>query len=63
MYGIGIFCIVLSGFINLFDRKGKKNGATRAKAFDGPGHIILQSMPIASTALKLYEYMPHSSNN
>ena len=29
----------------------------------GPGHIILQSMPIASTALKLYEYMPHSSNN
>ena len=34
MYGIGIFCIVLSGFINLFDRKGKKNGATRAKAFD-----------------------------
>lgn len=29
----------------------------------GPGHIILQSMPIASTAMKLYEYMPHPSNN
>lgn len=29
----------------------------------GPGHVILQSMPIASTAMKLYEYMPHPSNN
>ena len=28
----------------------------------GPGHIILQSMPIASTAMMLYNYMPHSSN-
>lgn len=29
----------------------------------GPGKIILQSMPISSTAMKLYEYMPHPSNN
>ncbi|MEE3393094.1 MAG: TIGR00266 family protein [Lachnospiraceae bacterium] len=29
----------------------------------GPGHVILQSMPIGSTAMKLYEYMPHSSSN
>lgn len=28
----------------------------------GPGKVTLQSMPIASTALQLYEYMPHSSN-
>lgn len=25
----------------------------------GPGKIILQSMPISSTAMKLYQYMPH----
>lgn len=29
----------------------------------GPGHIILQSMPISSTAMMLYQYMPHPSNN
>lgn len=29
----------------------------------GPGPVILQSMPIASTALELYRYMPHPSNN
>jgi uncharacterized protein (TIGR00266 family) len=29
----------------------------------GPGHLILQSMPIASTAMTLYQYMPHSSNH
>ena len=29
----------------------------------GPGKIILQSMPIASTAMKLYQFMPHSSSN
>ena len=28
----------------------------------GPGKITLQSMPIASTAMQLYQYMPHSSN-
>lgn len=29
----------------------------------GPGKVYLQSMPIASTAMQLYQYMPHSSNN
>ena len=29
----------------------------------GPGHIILQSMPISSTAMQLYAYMPHSSGD
>ena len=29
----------------------------------GPGHVILQSMPIASTAMTLYAYMPHPSSN
>ena len=28
----------------------------------GPGKVTLQSMPIASTAMQLYQYMPHSSN-
>lgn len=28
----------------------------------GPGKVILQSMPISSTALQLYQYMPHTSN-
>ena len=27
----------------------------------GPGKVILQSMPISSTAMKLYQYMPHPS--
>ena len=27
----------------------------------GPGKVVLQSMPISSTALKLYDYMPHPS--
>ncbi len=29
----------------------------------GPGKVILQSMPIASTAMQLYQYMPHPSSN
>ncbi len=29
----------------------------------GPGKVILQSMPIASTAMQLYQYMPHSTNS
>lgn len=29
----------------------------------GPGKVILQSMPISSTAMKLYQYMPHPSAN
>ena len=28
---------------------------------NGPGKIILQSMPIAGTAMQLYQYMPHPS--
>ena len=29
----------------------------------GPGHVILQTMPIQKTALTLYGYMPHPSSN
>lgn len=29
----------------------------------GPGKVTLQSMPIASTAMQLYQYMPHPSGN
>ncbi len=29
----------------------------------GPGHIILQTMPIQKTAMLLYGYMPHPSSN
>lgn len=29
----------------------------------GPGKVIMQSMPIASTAMQLYQYMPHPSGN
>ncbi len=29
----------------------------------GPGKVIMQSMPISSTAMKLYQYMPHSSSH
>ncbi len=29
----------------------------------GPGHIILQTMPINRTAMTLYAYMPHPSSN
>ena len=29
----------------------------------GPGHIILQTMPINCTAMTLYAYMPHPSSN
>ena len=30
---------------------------------NGPGHIILQTMPIQRTAMTLYDYMPHPSSN
>ena len=30
---------------------------------NGPGHVILQTMPIQKTALMLYGYMPHPSSN
>ena len=29
----------------------------------GPGKVTLQSMPIVSTAMQLYQYMPHPSSN
>lgn len=29
----------------------------------GPGHMILQSMPISNTAMTLYSHMPHPSGN
>ena len=29
----------------------------------GPGTVTLQSMPIASTAMQLYQYMPHPTSN
>lgn len=29
----------------------------------GPGKVTLQSMPIAATAMQLYQYMPHPSSN
>ncbi len=30
---------------------------------NGPGHIILQTMPIQKTAMTLYDYMPHPSSS
>ena len=30
---------------------------------NGPGHIILQTMPVQNTATILYNYMPHPSSN
>ena len=29
----------------------------------GPGHVVLQTMPIMKTAASLYSYMPHTSSN
>ena len=40
----------------LFGGEGFFNTAVK-----GPGRIILQSMPISSTAIELYKYLPHSS--
>jgi uncharacterized protein (TIGR00266 family) len=42
----------------LFGREGMFNTVV-----SGPGHLILQSMPIQDTALRLYNYMPHPSSN
>ena len=41
----------------LFGGEGFFNTAVK-----GPGRIILQSMPISSTATVLYQFMPHSSH-
>ena len=40
----------------LFGGEGFFNTAVK-----GPGRVILQSMPINSTAMELYKYMPHAS--
>ena len=47
--------------------KGLKNKMLGGEGFfntvvHGPGHVILQSMPIYQTALELFRYMPSSSN-
>ena len=42
----------------LFGGEGLFNTVVR-----GPGKVILQSMPIASTAMQLYRYMPHPTSN
>ena len=41
----------------LFGGEGFFNTAVK-----GPGRIIIQSMPISSTAVELYKYLPHSSH-
>ena len=47
----------ISGVTNvLFGGEGLFNAVVY-----GPGKVILQSMPIASTAMHLYNYMPHPS--
>ena len=48
--------------------KGVKNKLLGGEGFfntvvSGPGKVILQSMPIASTAMELYQYMPHPSGS
>lgn len=47
--------------------KGAKNVLFGGEGFfntviTGPGHIILQTMPVSKTAMCMYQYMPHSSN-
>lgn len=47
--------------------KGAKNMLFGGEGFfntviTGPGHIILQTMPVSKTAMCMYQYMPHSSN-
>ena len=39
----------------LFGGEGFFNTAVK-----GPGRIIIQSMPISSTAMELYKFLPHS---
>ena len=47
--------------------KGAKNMLFGGEGFfntiiTGPGHIILQTMPVSKTAMCMYQYMPHPSN-
>ena len=53
--------------IDIVRIKGMKNVLLGGEGFfntvvNGPGHIILQTMPIQNTANMLYAYMPHDSN-
>ena len=54
---VGYDVIMIKGVKNvLFGGEGLFN-----TTLTGPGHVVLQSMPIAGTAMKLYAYMPHPS--
>ena len=53
--------------IDIVRIKGMKNVLLGGEGFfntvvNGPGHIILQTMPVQNTANMLYAYMPHDSN-
>ncbi len=55
---VGYDVVMIKGVKNmLFGGEGLFN-----TTLTGPGHVVLQSMPIAGTAMKLYAYMPHPSN-
>ncbi|MBQ5951325.1 MAG: AIM24 family protein [Lachnospiraceae bacterium] len=68
--------IIDTGYVAMMDAscsmdiqsvKGAKNVLFGGEGFfntvvHGPGHVILQSMPIYQTALELFRYMPSSSN-
>ena len=55
---VGYDVVVIKGVKNvLFGGEGLFN-----TTLTGPGHVVLQSMPIAGTAMKLYSYMPHPSS-
>jgi uncharacterized protein (TIGR00266 family) len=54
---VGYDVVMIKGVKNvLFGGEGLFN-----TTLTGPGHVVLQSMPIAGTAMKLYAYMPHPS--
>jgi uncharacterized protein (TIGR00266 family) len=54
---VGYDVVMIKGVKNvLFGGEGLFN-----TTLTGPGHVVLQSRPIAGTAMKLYAYMPHPS--
>lgn len=60
-------CMQGSCSIDVVTVKGVKNVLFGGEGLfntviNGPGHVILQSMPIQKTAAMLYGFMPHSSN-
>lgn len=63
-----IACMSESGRMEIKAIKGAKNiffggeGLFNTVVY-GPAKVTLQSMPIASTAMQLYQYMPHPSSN